>query len=448
MRAALVTYFDLGQSYGIGDSAFRNGAAASPPSLVNVRLKSPLGWGTVLDLRLNAPEVIQRWRDASYDLIHRGETNPGWRRRYGSEEKFVATLESYAQKHALDFCEITVFAVGVAYLKVQFSSGIPLKYVEGVLTSFEDAAYTKPVSEDLARVARDHVAKVLARPESSLKDLTRRAKPLESWDAQGYVELEQLAAFTRLYLCVDDGDRLHLGKLIASQELAVEDHIPFEYHGTLHYSWASCILEAKSIRESVGPADRMIELERILMDVKLAHVFLGTCDAYVNLVIDEIQAQTDLYGGTADSTSKSRDLNKLRTMALAVVNLTQYNLITQTSEDQRYFSRFEASAQLERRHQLISNATEVLFNVQAAEQQEGMNRRENLLNSVAVILASLTLVSVVVDSYNFVRDQESLLPTLLLRLATLLMLALVIALLIVIGRRRWMRPKYPVSNRE
>lgn len=441
MRAALVAYFDLGQSYGISDSVFRAEAAAPPPSIGNVGVKSPLGWGTVLPVQLRAPEVLQRWRDAAGEQIGRQEIETGWSPEYGSRENFDAALHTFVRDHPVDLCEITVFAVGVAYLNLQFGPGIPMKYLEGMLTSFEYAAYTKPVSEDLAEVARQHATSALERADSPLQGLTRRAKPLEFRDEQGYLELDQFTAFTRLYLCVDDGDGQYLEELLTSEEVGEDDHISFEYHGVLHYTWASCVLESKSLHTTADPSERMDELERMLVDVKLAHVFLGTCEAYVQLVLDEIKAQTDVYGGTADSAATSgnrgRDLNRLRTMALAVINLTQYYLVTQTSEDQRYFSRFEAAAQIGRKQDLISNATEVLFNVQSAEQQEGMNRRENLLNSVAVTLASLTLVSVVVDSYNFVREQEPLLPTLILRMAVLIMLIMLILTLVLLGRRRW-----------
>jgi hypothetical protein len=437
MRAALATYFDLGQSYGISDSAFRPEAVAPPDSISEVGVNSPLGWGTVLPVLLKAPEVMQLWRDAALEQVHRPEIETGWSQDLGSRENFDGILESYIRDHDVNSCDITIFAVGVAYLYLQLGPGVPMAYVDGVLTCFEYAAYTKPVSQEIAKVARVHASAALARADNPIENLTRRAEPSESRDSEGYVELTQFTAFTGLYLCVDEGDEQHISGLLASLGVREEDQLLFEFHGTLHYTWASCVLEPRSMHTG-DHSTRMEQLRRMLVDVRQAHVFLGTCDAYGKLVLDEIRAQADWYGGAVgNSVRDHRELNKLRTMALAVVNLTQYGLVTQTDEDQNYFSRFEMNAQIGRKHELISNATEVLYSVQSANEQEELSRRERLLNSVAVVLASLTLVSVMVDSYNFVREQETLLPSLTLRVVIFAILIVLILCLLLVGRRRW-----------
>jgi hypothetical protein len=123
-------------------------------------------------------------------------------------------------------------------------------------------------------------------------------------------------------------------------------------------------------------------------------------------------------------------LNRLRTLALAVVNLTSFNLVTAATEDRKYFDLFDQAAQIDRHHQLIQESCEVLYNVQVAETQGEEIRRQNLLNRILLLLTSFTLVSVTVDAYNFVREQESLIRGVVTRGMVLLQFVLLLSILV------------------
>ena len=127
-------------------------------------------------------------------------------------------------------------------------------------------------------------------------------------------------------------------------------------------------------------------------------------------------------------------------MALAVVNLTKFGRVTQSGEDQEYFQHFAQDSSLDQTQQLLADSVYVLYNVQDAEAQTEQLKRDTLLNTVVVLLASLTLISVTVDSYNFIRQEEPLIEPRLQRVLFLLELVVAIALfataIIVIFLRR------------
>jgi hypothetical protein len=173
------------------------------------------------------------------------------------------------------------------------------------------------------------------------------------------------------------------------------------------------------------------QIARILRCIEIAHVFLGVCEAFTRLFQDEIQRQV---GGYVSGTAAGRDpaeLNRLRTLALAVVNLTQFDGVTQTGEDRNYFAKFDAVAGIERHHRLIQDACEMLHNVQVAERQHEDTKRQNMLNAIVLLLTSLTVVSVMVDAYNFIREDQPLITHRLLRFELLAEIVLGIGLLII-----------------
>ena len=123
----------------------------------------------------------------------------------------------------------------------------------------------------------------------------------------------------------------------------------------------------------------------------------GISEALLRLTQDETNAQAEQYVAKDRRARSAEDLNQLRTFAR----------VAQTAEDLSGFERFAADAHLDQMQQSIVDAVEVLFNVQTAAAETRQARREQILNVVAIALASLTLVSVSVDAYNFVREDQT-----------------------------------------
>ncbi|OEJ41213.1 hypothetical protein AR457_10145 [Streptomyces agglomeratus] len=146
-----------------------------------------------------------------------------------------------------------------------------------------------------------------------------------------------------------------------------------------------------------------------MMDcVQIAHVCQGACEAFLSLFLDEIREQVDGYVSEQRRGRNASALNRLRTVALAVVNLTNFNLITQAAEDREYFRKFGSDALISETQQMLQDACETLYSAQEAEVQKELSSRQTILNSIVLLLASFALISTTVDSYDFIRDEKAL----------------------------------------
>lgn len=425
MRPLLVSTFDLGSSFGLADSAFEEDFRRPAASLGDVGINSPLGWGSTLVLEPVGP-ALERWRSEAQHQVHRlaGEEALGWMADAdGPLDAFETRMAELVARHPVERCALTVYSVGVAYLSLQFGPGVPVRYCEGLLNCFEFAGYTPQVSADLLAAAtshRDEAAKVLRGP---LEELTRRPPAELSTDAENYQESTQFTYFRHVVLGVDPGDESAVETLVREMTDTVTP-LTFELHGCLHHSSGLFVFEAKGLRTGADAATMMRDAERILADIEVTHVFAGVCNAYSALVLDAIRKQVDAYSEGASHHANPQKLNRLRAMSLAVVNLTRYDLVSMTDEDQRYFATFEAEEKLTERHAQITDGVDVLYNVQSADEQDAARRRSDLVNVVLLALTSLTLVSVLADSYNFLEGQEQLLATRVLRAVVLALLLL------------------------
>jgi hypothetical protein len=96
------------------------------------------------------------------------------------------------------------------------------------------------------------------------------------------------------------------------------------------------------------------------------------------------------------------------------MRLGDFDSITTAVEDQAFFRLYSRDSGYAESRRILSEFIELLgflHNVQDAEAQEVRARREGWLNRSLIVLAFLTLVSVTADAYNFVRDQENIIPS-------------------------------------
>ncbi len=445
MRPELIGCFDLGHSLGLGDTVFDPTSLAPELDISLVGWTNPLGRGVVVDLIADRSDLVQLWRGAAAAQLRRPEFETSWSEQWDvTEAGFDRELEESIAQHGIALCQLTIYALGTVLTRLQLAPGLPDRQVQGVLRCFEYAAYTAEVSMALFRLARERAAAVVRERATGLKRLSERKPPEIVRDAQGYEESRLFSGFTHILLCVDEGDSDRIAFLREAWGLSEGDIVEFEYHGRMHYSWAACLLEPRYL-ESASSARQTHrdtpdqQILRMLACIQLAHVFLGSCEAMTRLFIGEMHDQAGGYVARTASGRSARELNRLRTLALAINSLTTFNLVTPTSEDQNYFTKFESDAQISRHHRLIADACDVLYNVQMAEQQALEGRRQFVLNTVLLLLTSLTFISVLIVAYDFIRaNQEMITPRLeraeLLALAVIL-LTIPVALIVL-----WSRP--------
>jgi hypothetical protein len=443
MRPGLVGYFDIGATFGLGDEAFKQTMRADPPDIGLVGIQFPLGQGTVLDLRKDAGDLVPRWRAEARDQSRRPEIETGWTSGLGiAKETFARRLGELIERSEIALCELRIHAVGSVFAELHFESGIPLEYVDGLLTCFEYAAYRPWIAMDLLDAATSRANSALVRDATPLRELSKRSPPEVTKDAKGYEECPLFTGFTQVLACIDPSDERALQELTDGTGM---DSLEFEYHGTLYYRWDRCVLAPKQLQgwdeeggEGETPAEQLMRMEAC---IRVAHVFQGTCEAFIRLFDSEIHAQVGGYVARRRAGRRPEDLNRLRTLALAVVNLTDFAKVTPTDEDQHYFRRYDKNADVTGKHQAIQQATEVLYNVQVAERQNDETKRQWTLSIFVGLLTSLTLISVTTDAYNFIREDRSLLDEpyrlVLLFVELVIIIGIVFGVIVLLrGRRR------------
>lgn len=429
MRAGLVSAFDISRSYGLVDSAIVETARNPEPDLELVGIRNPLGEGTSVDLLVSAPSLIDEWRTEASRQAHRPAMETGWTKETGiSHTEFNDVLSSMILRHPIDRCDLTIFAVGVVYLRIELGPGIALPFLTGVLACFEFAGYRSSISRAIRRVAQEQVGTTMVTQRSEFSRLTERPEPADLRTSKGYEESTIFTSFTGLIRCIDPGDDALIPEVLELLEIEKDDALEFEFHGFLHYDWAVCVLTPRELPE----LDLEQEFERMEVCIRIAHVFLAACDAYLALFQDEMNAQVDFYVTERGGGRGPEELNKLRTIALALVNLTNFSRVTQSKEDRNYFSRFAEDAHLGETQRLLGQSGDVLFNVQDAEANQDTSRRETVLNTVVILLASLTLISVSADAYNFIRDEEPIFGQRFLRIQLFVQFLVALALIVAI----------------
>lgn len=446
MRPGLVAYFDIGRSFGLNDAAIRPEFRNPDPDLGMVGIRNPLGAGATTDLLADVPALVERWRTEARVQLVRPVFDTGYDEASAdiTRAEFDRALEEIVASHPIVICDVTVFGMGVAYVRLELGSGIEPRWVTGVLAAFEFAGYRATIAESLWSLADAAAARAMTPPDSDFTRLTERP-PAETHHStevgEAYEESSLINSFTGLIRCVDDGDEALLDRVLNVFDMADAITIDYERHGILRYDWATCVL----VPHAEPPATPDEQLERIEECIRIAHVFTGTCEALLGLFRAELNRQVASYVTRERGGQGPEELNKLRTIALAVVNLTNFARVAQAEEDRTYFRRFTQDAQLGDTRDLLRDSVEVLYNVQEAAAQHERSRREYFLNAVVIILTSLTIVSVSADSYDFVRDQEAIIEDRVMRIQLFVELMVVLVLLVTV--MLWFLLRTPTRRR-
>jgi hypothetical protein len=426
MEYSLQAYFDIGVSFGLGDAVFVKSAShVNVPDILKIGIRNPLGLGIQYRVDEHNPEVIAEWRRHARSKVDNPEMDLGYddSLRGGATkapefETFRQDLRNLIEVHPIALCELTIYAIGVVFMRLDLSRGIPVYLIQGVSHCFEYAAYLEPVSMALLNVAKRAVDNALERPprkwwrrdvDVGIQGLSKRPDPETQTDERGYKESKLFTGFTHVAMCVDEGDNVEeikrrIQPIKGDTNEPDSETLVFEYHGKIHFNWAACVLEPKSFDDPYETPRQQIQ--RMLLCIQIAHTFQGACDAFERLFFHETIHQADGYIKGKPVGRNHVELNRLRTLALAVVSLTNFAPVAAAEEDQSYFKAYNKNAKLDDMHELILTRSDILLNVQQAEAEEERARRELYLNTVVLMLTGFTLLSVLADTYGFIRGEE------------------------------------------
>src|SRR5262249_29820152 len=159
MEYSLQGYFDIGVSFGLGDDVFVTSAGhVNVPDILMIGIRNPLGLGIQYRVDEHNPEVIAEWRRHARSKVDNPEMDLGYESLRGGASKdfeaFRQELRNLIEVHPIVLCELTVYAIGVVFMRLDFSRGIPIYLLQGVSHCFEYAAYLEPVSMALLDAAK------------------------------------------------------------------------------------------------------------------------------------------------------------------------------------------------------------------------------------------------------------------------------------------------------
>jgi hypothetical protein len=460
MKLSLQCCFDLGVSFGLRDDVLQAPPAAADQKQYkyHVReperyrralgIRNPLGEGVPCKLEDVRPQVLALWREKALLLVNDPDMELGYEDDDPrNRERLKEEVRQLVQRYPIESCELTVYTIGAVFLRLDFANGLQrhLKQLQGLYKCFEFAGYTPEVSDALLDVAHETAAVAFRGQGKGLQDLARRPQPLIQADRQGKADSRLISGFSCVALCVQDRGEAQLpaddvGAVKAALRNVATgtfEELTFDYHGKMHWDWAASVIEPRLASRRTEPIP--VEIDRMLYCIQIAHVFLGICEAFERLLLNETFLQADGYVKGVRAGRSPRALNRLRTLALAVVSLTRFDTASAAEEDQEYFRRFESQAHIADRHGRIQQQCEILLNVQAAETQAEEAKREKILNRAVLVLTAFTLVSVLVESYQFVREDEHWFQW-VYRLDILALSIAAIALVIVVLLRFLARP--------
>jgi len=247
MRGGLAGSFDIGYSYGITDRVFDDGTLGASTDIGMVGIDNPFGRGVTLEL---PPELIDEWRREASRQLDRPELEPGWDKDWTEFPK--AAFDGAVRQVLTEYpvvCRVTLYAVGIAYLRFEVQRTMDPRIVHGVLTCFEFAAYTPGIATVILERSREYVDACLLGKHRQFRELTRRPDAKLKTDEKGYREVSVFSAFTGI-VCFDGEDADDQRALLREQIVgAGAAEIPFEYHGTLTYTWASCLVTPRARSE-------------------------------------------------------------------------------------------------------------------------------------------------------------------------------------------------------
>ena len=378
MRAGLVSYFDIGFSIGLTDDVLSSDHRNAPVNIGLVGIQNPLGQGVTVDLRDGA--FIRLWRDETIAQVRREDMETGWKEEWTDLPRatFNQRLIDIIDQHPVTVCKLTLHSLGIVYFRFELGAAIPPRFAHGVLACFEFAAYRPAISMQLLKRGPAEAHRVNNNPKNKLIELTIRPDPGPQKDATGYEESNLFSAFTHLLRLIDPEDGQLRDEMLELLGMGQAPIIEFEYHGKIHYGWSTCLLTPR--RHAPWTPEQ--ELARIMECIRIAHISVGICEAFLKLFQDEINTQVEWYVSRQYAGRGPEQLNQLRTLALAVVNLTKFGRVTQSGEDQEYFQHFAQDSSLDQTQQLLADSVYVLYNVQDAEAQTEQLKRDTLLNTV------------------------------------------------------------------
>ena len=305
-----------------------------------------------------------------------------------------------------------------------------LEELQGFFECWEHAVYDAHVSEKLRDVAIETAIMWTGDDAASRWQLVQRPKPESRLVSKGESQRNEWDLVTDVTCVVLLDDEEVDTNLIKEAMPYTQVQYKYTYcdmscYGAIHFGWAVCIIQP---RPMAAAKEEKENIERTLGLLQNVIVLRETRRTFDRLLVHEVRQQAEMFIGNGSRNRfdrhgnrrrGARDLNGLKIIAQAVLEMTRYESVSEVDEIQPFFQEFEKYARLATFGQRITSRCQILHDVQEAETSSDEKQRSKFLNLAVLILSGLTCLSVAGDMYNFARYDVNWLPTLIFRLSIL-----------------------------
>lgn len=402
MKLVLLSYFDIGYSFGFTDSVFEYKRIDSDKLYsgedIETGLINPLGKAVSFDLNKDLG-LLQSWSEFALNALE-VETDIV---DYGiiSTEQ-LDRLKKLISTPPIETANVYVFPMGIGLLYVELKDQIPHDLIKGFDHFMEFGAYAKFGFKLLNALSK----KMMHFEDNEFKKLTKRN-----------IEDRVFPSFDLMIKCKNENEVEICKSVFSNGNINFFKPLTFEYHGILHFNYAVQLLQVKKNTEGLFIEE---QLNRMIDNIMISHLFLGHCQIFNKFFQSKIHDQLDLQlmknSGKANKGVKefsTDDFNILKNLAQLLVSKTQYYLVAEAEEDQIYYKEWELCAQIKMiQEQIIQQSQKMYdFQIDMKEEEEKVRniaetKRSNRLNNFIYFLTSLTLISVITDSINFFKKDD------------------------------------------
>ncbi len=402
MKLVLLSYFDIGYSFGFTDRVFERNSIDNDKLFsgkdAETGLINPLGKAVSFDLNSDLG-LLQSWSKFALNALEI-ETDLA---DYGimSTEQ-LDRLKNLISKPPIETANVYIYSMGVGLLHVELKDQIPYDLIKGFDHFMEFGAYVEFGVQLLNVVSQ----KMVHFEDVEFKKLTKRN-----------IEDRVFPSFDLMIKCKNEKDVEICKSIFSNGNNNLFKPLAFEYHGILHFNYAVQLLQVKKCSKDLFIEE---QLNRMMDNIMISHLFLGHCQIFNKFFQTKIHDQLDLQlmknSGRTDKERKefsTDDFNILKNLAQLLVSKTQYYLVAEAEEDQIYFKEWELCAQIKLiQEQIIQQSQKMYdFQIDMKEEEEKVRniaetKRSNRLNNFIYFLTSLTLISVITDSINFFKKDD------------------------------------------
>lgn len=400
MKLTLLASVDLGISFGVDDTVFEKvrapalfGRAGTVGRGVPIGVTLPLGTG--LEHDLTDTPLAAAWQRAAEAVAAR---------------EHPALLPAIARTRWAAL-HVRVFAIGLATIEITLHVDAPAASAIRVFQAYEYGGYDAPS----VLLVPELVAFLHAFAGRAISTSRRR-------------RLEDIAPFDLLpgFQCVlapgdasDEGAGGDAVDELVTVAQVYERQLPFRRlvldDGVVHLGWASAVYL---------PTPQADE-PRTYFLLELCQLYYGVCEGFDRMLAARMSESVRGQLGDREATLEPRQLNELRTLAMAVVRLTSLDVVSNNISDLALLDAFDTMAKLAARQARIQSSAEIFFAVQQELGREASAQRERKVGLLVLLLTAVSVVGVVADSWGLVDYDNTVLPDRVWRTGMLLGPALV-----------------------